>query len=75
MDVIVTSFPLKCSDLYIFTFVFFDRIYDTKTMSIGSISARNKDQELIGRFLKIRYFIGYYTAVPLKMYRKFGRSK
>ena len=38
-------------------------------------SARNKDQKLVGRFLKIRYFIGYYTAVPLKMYGDYGRSK
>ena len=35
-------------------------------------SARNK---LVSRFLKIEYFIGYYTAVPLKMYGKYGRSK
>ena len=38
-------------------------------------SARNKDQKLVGRFLKIGYFIGYYIAVPLKMYGKYGRSK
>ena len=25
--------------------------------------------------LKIGYFIGQYTAVPLKMYGKYGRSK
>ena len=35
-------------------------------------SARNKDQKLVGRFLKIGYFIGYYSAVPLKMCGKFG---
>ena len=35
--------------------------------------ARNKDQKLVSRFLKIGYFIGYYTAVPLKMYGKYGR--
>ena len=38
-------------------------------------SARNKDQKLVGRFLKIEYFIGYFTAVPLQMYGKYGRSK
>ena len=38
-------------------------------------SARNKDQKLVGCFLKIGYFTGYYTAVPLKMYGKFGQSK
>ena len=43
------------------------------SMCIGS--ARNKDQKLVGRFLKIGYFIGYYSAVPLKMYGKYGRSK
>ena len=32
------------------------------------LSARNNDQKLVSRFLKIGYFIGYYTAVPLKMY-------
>ena len=39
-------------------------------------STRNKDQKLIGRLLKIEYFTGYYTAVPLKMSGKlidFGR--
>ena len=35
-------------------------------------SARNKDQKLVGGFVKMGYFIGYYTAVPLKMYRKFS---
>ena len=49
------------------------------TISTGNAclehSARNNDQKLVGRFLKIGYFIGYYTAVPLKMYGKFGRSK
>ena len=35
-------------------------------------SARNKDQKLVGRFLKMGYFIGYYTAVLLRMYGKFG---
>ena len=38
------------------------------------LSGRNKNQKLVGRFLKIGYFIGYYTAVPLKMYGKFGQS-
>ena len=38
-------------------------------------SARNKDQKLVGRFLKIGHFIGYYTAVPLKLYGKYGQSK
>ena len=33
-----------------------------------SISARNKDQKLVHHFLKIGYFIGYYIAIPLKMY-------
>ena len=44
------------------------------SLRLGS-SARNKDQKLVGHFLKIGYFIGYYTAVPLKMYGKYGRSK
>ena len=30
-------------------------------------SARNKDQNLVGRFLKKACFISYYTAVSLKM--------
>ena len=38
----------------------------------SSHGARNKDQKLVGRFLKIGYFIGYFTAVPLKMYGKHG---
>ena len=38
-------------------------------------SARNKDQKLVGRFLKIGYFIGNYTAVLLKMHGKYGPSK
>ena len=39
-------------------------------------SARNKDQKLVGLFLRLSiYFTGYYTAVPLKMYGKYGRSK
>ena len=43
--------------------------------SVYVCSARNKDQKLVGRFLKIGYFIGYYSAVLLKMYGKYGRSK
>ena len=39
------------------------------------ISARNKDQKLVGRFLKIWYFNGLLITVPLKMYRKYGRPK
>ena len=42
---------------------------------VTNTSARNKDQKLVGRFLKIGYFIGCYIAVPLKMYGKYGRSK
>ena len=45
------------------------------TIKPGCVSARNKDQKLVGRFLKIGYFIGYYTAMPLNMYGKYGRSK
>ena len=40
-------------------------------------SARNKNQKLVGCFLK-GYFIDYYTAVSLinvKMYQKFDRLK
>ena len=36
------------------------------------IALGNKDQKLVGRFLKIGYFIGYNTTDPLKMYGKFG---
>ena len=44
--------------------------------NLGEVcSARNKDQKLVGRFINIGYFIGYYTAVPLKMYGKYGRLK
>ena len=39
---------------------------------LPTLSARNKDQKLVGRFLKIGYFIGYFTAVPLQMYGKYG---
>ena len=42
---------------------------------ISVFSARNKDQNLVGRLLKMRYFTGYYTAVPLKMYAKYGQLK
>ena len=35
-------------------------------------SARNKDQELVGRFLNIEYFYRLLIIVPLKMYRKYG---
>ena len=48
-------------------------IYGTMRDEDGS--ARSKDQKLVGCFLKIGYFIDYYTAVPLKMYGKYGRSK
>ena len=43
---------------------------------IGQYSARNKDQNLVGHFLRFEdgYFIGYCIAVPLKMHGKFGRS-
>ena len=44
-------------------------------MHIYVFSARNKGQKLVSRFLKIGYFKGDYTAVPLKMYGKYGRSK
>ena len=37
-------------------------------------SAINKNQKLVGCFLKVGYFIGYFTAVPLQMYEKYGRS-
>ena len=40
---------------------------------VHAYSARNKDQKLVGHFLKMGYFMGYYTAVPMKMYGKFGR--
>ena len=39
------------------------------------ISARNKGQKLVGYFLTVRYFIGHYTVVQLKMYNTFGQSK
>ena len=35
-------------------------------------SARNKDQKLVGRFLKIWHFYRLLITVPLKMYRKYG---
>ena len=35
-------------------------------------SARNKDQKLVGRFSEDRIFYRLLTAVPLKMYGKFG---
>ena len=38
----------------------------------GLLSARNKDQKSVGHFLKTVYF-RLLTAVPLKMYRKFGQ--
>ena len=43
--------------------------------SVTTGSARNKAQKLFGGFLKIGYFTGYYTAVPLKMYGKYGQSQ
>ena len=51
------------------------QVNTTKVNYICTYSARNKDQKLVGRFLKIGYFIGYYSAVPLKMYGKYGQSK
>ena len=33
-------------------------------------SARNKDQKLVGRFVKIGYFYRLLITVSLKMYRK-----
>ena len=40
------------------------------------LSARNKDQKLVGRFLKTGYFIRrLLIVVPLRMYRKFGQPK
>ena len=38
-------------------------------------SARNKDQKLVGHFLKIGYFYRLLITVPLKMYRKYDRPK
>ena len=32
----------------------------------------NKDQKLVSRFLKMGYFIGCDTAVPLKLHVKLG---
>ena len=49
--------------------------YDQPTLFTRQSNARNKDQKLLGHFLKIRYFTDYYIAVPLKMYWKYGRSK
>ena len=43
--------------------------------TVTHFSARNKDQKLVGHFLKIRYFADYYIAVTLKMFWKYGRSK
>ena len=42
---------------------------------IRSCYGRNKDQKLVGQFLKIRYFYKISIAIPLKMYSKFGRPK
>ena len=36
------------------------------------ISGRNKGQKLVGHFLKIGHFCKLSTAIPLKMYSKFG---
>ena len=44
--------------------------------SLMVTSARNKDQKLVGRFLKIRrIFYRLLTAVPLNLYGKFGQPK
>ena len=37
------------------------------------VSARNKDQKLVGHFFEDRIF--YRLTVPLKMYRKLGQPK
>ena len=36
-------------------------------------SARNKDQKLVGQFFEDTIFYRLLIAVPLKMYRKFGK--
>ena len=38
-------------------------------------SGRNKDQKLVGHFLKIGHFCKLSIAIPLKMYSKFGQPK
>ena len=43
--------------------------------TVTFISARNKDQELVGRFFEDGIFYRLLIAVPLKMYRKFGQPK
>ena len=40
----------------------------------GYCSARNKDQILICRLFENKIFFRLLTAVPLKMYKKFGQS-
>ena len=45
------------------------------TQTGGAASARNKDQKLVGRFLKIGYFYRLPTTVPLQMYGNFGWPK
>ena len=41
-------------------------------IATGYSSARNKDQKLVGHFFENRIFSKLLTAIPLKMYRKFG---
>ena len=39
------------------------------------ISARNKDQKLVSHYFEDGIFNRLMIAVPMKMYRKFGRPK
>ena len=50
-------------------------IVEMKTINDSNSSARNKDQKLVGRFLRKGYFIDYYNVVPLEMHGKFGQLK
>ena len=45
------------------------------TEKVWLCSAKNKDQKLIGRFSEDGMFYRLMTAVPLKMYGKFGLPK
>ena len=52
-------FSVICSAVYL-------KITEHIHWAIGAV-LEIKDQKLVGRFLKTRYFTGVYAAVPLKI--------
>ena len=49
------------------------QIYKLYDIAMKWVVLKIRISKLVGGFLKMGYFIGYYTAVPLKLFGKFGQ--